>query len=61
MNQVVQILIGLALLAFVVGAVAALAVQGPVMGLLPVTYWRGAIGFLAFAMVLILQQIRDKP
>ena len=44
------LLIGLAALAFSVGTVAAFSHQ--VMLLEPVGYWRGAVGFLLFAIAL---------
>jgi hypothetical protein len=46
-------LILLAALAFVVGAFAAFS-GATVVGRLPVTYWRGAIGLLLFAIALML-------
>ncbi len=60
MNRVIQILIGLAVLAFIVGVVARLVADGPILGVYPGSYWKGAMGFLAFAISLILLQIRDK-
>ncbi len=60
MNRVIQILIGLAVLAFIAGAVGALVAEVPILEVGPRGYWRGAMGFLAFAITLILLQIRDK-
>jgi hypothetical protein len=54
------VLICLAALAFVVGTLGRFFLDGSLLGIEPVVYWRGAIGFLAFAMTLILIQIRDK-
>ena len=50
MRNVCWLLIGLAALAFVVGTVTAFGHQ--VFLLEPVGYWRGAIGFLLFAIAL---------
>jgi hypothetical protein len=50
MRSVCWLLIGLAALAFSVGTVAAFSHQ--VMLLEPVGYWRGAVGFLLFAIAL---------
>jgi hypothetical protein len=52
MRSVCWLLIGLAALAFSVGTVAAFSHQ--VMLLEPVGYWRGAVGFLLFAIALRL-------
>ena len=50
MKNVCWALIGLAALAFVIGTVEAFT-QGTFL-LKPEGYWRGAVGFLAFAMAL---------
>jgi hypothetical protein len=49
-------LIGLAALAFVVGTYLAFTGQG--FGIAPQGYWRGAIGFLMFAIALRLMDVR---
>lgn len=61
MDQIIRILIGVAVLAFVLGSVARGLVDGPILGLEPGTYLKGAMGCLAFAITLILLQIRDRP
>ena len=50
MRSVCWLLIGLAALAFCVGTFAAFTHQ--VMLLEPVGFWRGAVGFLLFAIAL---------
>ena len=50
MRTLCWVLIGLAALAFVVGT--GLAFTGGVFLLPPVGYWRGAVGFLLFALAL---------
>lgn len=50
MRTLCWVLIGLAALAFTVGTV--LAFQHRIFVLEPVGYWRGAIGFLLFAIAL---------
>ena len=50
MRSICWLLIGFGALAFVVGTVAAFSHQ--VMLLEPVGYWRGAVGFLLFAIAL---------
>jgi uncharacterized membrane protein len=50
MRSICWLLIGLAALAFSVGTVTAFSHQ--VMLLEPVGYWRGAVGFLLFAIAL---------
>ena len=50
MRSICWLLFGLAALAFSVGTVAAFSHQ--VMLLEPVGYWRGAVGFLLFAIAL---------
>ena len=52
MRSLCWVLIGLAALAFVVGT--ALAFSGQPFLLPPVGYWRGAVGFLLFAIALRL-------
>jgi len=60
MKMLVNILIILAAIAFLVGTAIRFLHGGHFLGQEPVVYWRGAIGFLAFASTLILMQIRDK-
>ena len=60
MKQLINVLIWLAALAFVVGAAARFLFGGTWLGQEAVVYWRGAIGFLAFASALTLIQIRNK-
>ena len=55
MRSVCWVLIGLAALAFCVGTYAAFSHQ--VILLEPVGFWRGAVGFLLFAIAL---QIMDR-
>jgi hypothetical protein len=52
MRNVCWLLIGLAALAFSVGTVVAFAHQAFLLE--PVGYWRGAVGFLLFAIALRL-------
>ncbi len=52
MRNLCWALIGLAALAFVIGT--ALAFTGQAFMLPPVGYWRGAIGFLLFAIAIRL-------
>ncbi len=59
MNFCINVLIGLAVLAFLVGALGRFLFDGQWLGNEPVVFWRGAMGFLAFAIALILLQIRD--
>ncbi len=56
MRNLCWILIALAALAFVVGTVTAFGHQ--VVLLPPVGYWRGAVGFLLFAIALRLMEPR---
>jgi uncharacterized membrane protein len=56
MRPVCWLLIGLAALAFCVGTATAFTHQ--VFLLEPVGYWRGAVGFLLFAIAL---RMMDKP
>ena len=60
MKQGIYVLIGLAALAFLIGTFIRFFGEGSFLGYPPVTYWRGSIGFLGFAVTLILLQIRDK-
>jgi len=60
MKQLVIVLVVLAAIAFIAGTIARFLLGGPLMGHEPVVYWRGSIGLLAFAGVLLLMQIRDK-
>jgi len=53
MRKLIVVLMVLAALAFLVGAVAAFT-HGTVLDKPPVTYWRGAVGFLLFAIALEL-------
>jgi len=63
MNQSIYVLLVLAALAFLVGAFVVYIPFSPssFLGVSATTYWRGAIGLLAFAITLLLVQIRDKP
>jgi uncharacterized membrane protein len=54
MRSICWSLIGLAALAFVVGTVTAFAHAAYLLP--PVGYWRGAIGFLLFAIALRLME-----
>ena len=54
MNNLCWLLIVLAAIAFVVGAV--LAFTHHALGIEPVGYWRGAIGFLLFAIAFRLMR-----
>jgi len=56
MRSVCWLLIGLAAVAFAVGT--AIAFTHQVFLLQPVGYWRGAIGFLLFAIALRLMESR---
>ena len=60
MNRLINALILLAALAFVSGTLARFLGRGTLLGNEAVVYWRGSIGFLAFAVTLLLVQIRDK-
>ena len=60
MNKLLNILIFLAALAFIVGTLARFLGGGHLLGNEAVVYWRGSIGFLTFAITLLLIQIRDK-
>jgi hypothetical protein len=55
MRQLILVLVVLAALAFVVGAISAFSGQ-IFIGKAPVTYWRGAVGFLLFAITLLLME-----
>jgi hypothetical protein len=57
MRTLCWVLIGLAALAFTVGTTIAFAHQ--VFLLEPVGYWRGAVGFLLFAIALRLMERRS--
>jgi uncharacterized membrane protein len=56
MRNLCWLLIGLAALAFAVGTVIAFTHQ--VFLLEPVGYWRGAVGFLLFAIALRMMETR---
>jgi hypothetical protein len=60
MKKTTDILIVLAVAAFLVGTLARFFSGGTLLGNDAVVYWRGAMGFLAFAIALILIQIRDR-
>lgn len=60
MKQAVWGLVILAAVAFLIGSVCRFLPEGEFLGYRPVMYWRGAIGFLAFAITLLLTQIRDQ-
>ena len=55
MRQLIVVLVVLAALAFVVGAISAFG-GTDIVGKAPVTYWRGAVGFLLFAITLLLME-----
>jgi len=57
MKQLCWALIGLAALAFVVGTV--LSFSGSTFLVPPYTYWRGAVGFLLFAIALRMMDGKD--
>jgi uncharacterized membrane protein len=56
MRNVCWLLIGLAALAFAVGTATAFTHQALLLP--PVGYWRGAVGFLLFAIAIRLMQPR---
>jgi uncharacterized membrane protein len=56
MRNICWLLIGLAALAFAVGTITAFAHQ--LFLLEPVGYWRGAVGFLLFAIALRMMDSR---
>ena len=56
MRNICWVLIGLAALAFAVGTITAFAHQ--VFLLEPVGFWRGAVGFLLFAIALRMMDSR---
>jgi len=60
MQQIINLLLILAVLAFLAGTAARFFSGGMLLGNEAVVYWRGAMGFLAFAIALILIQIRDR-
>lgn len=60
MRSLVYWLIGLAGVAFLSSAALDASLSFPVWGNNPEVYWRLSIGFLAFAAVLSLVQIRDQ-
>lgn len=60
MREAVWALVILAALAFLGGIFSRFLGDGSLWGHPSVTYWRGAIGLLAFAVVLLLMQIRDR-
>jgi len=60
MRQLAVALVALAAIAFVVGAYSAFS-GALVVGHAPVTYWRGAMGFLLFAITLLLLARAPKP
>ena len=57
MRNLCWLLIGLAALAFVVGTT--IAFTHSVFLLEPVGYWRGAIGFLLFAIAIRMMDVRS--
>jgi len=57
MRQLATVLLVLAAVAFLVGAYSAFS-GAHVVGRMPVTYWRGAIGMLLFAITLLLMERR---
>ena len=60
MKQVINILLVFAALAFLIGTLARFLSDGVLIGNEAVVYWRGAMGFLAFAIALLLIQLRDR-
>lgn len=58
MRMLVNALVVVGALGFVVGAIEKVA--GFVLWFIPQTYWRGAMGCAAFAIALILMEIRDR-
>lgn len=60
MKEAIWALIAVAAIAFLVGALSRFFGDGNLLGYPPVTYWRGAVGFLGFAIALLLIQIRDR-
>ena len=60
MKTLVNVLIVLAAIAFAVGTGIRFLQGSHFLGQEPVVYWRGALGFLAFASTFILMQIRDQ-
>lgn len=57
MRQLATILLVLAAVAFVVGAYSAFSGVN-VVDRMPVTYWRGSVGMLLFAITLLLMERR---
>jgi hypothetical protein len=60
MKQLTNLLLGLAALAFLIGTLARFLSDGLLFGNEAVVYWRGAMGFLGFAIALLLVQLRDR-
>lgn len=60
MKTLIHGLVVLAVLAFLVGTLGRFATGGSILGQEPYVFWRGSMGLLAFAITLILMQIRDK-
>lgn len=60
MKQLTNLLLGLAALAFLIGTLARFLSGGMLLGNEAVVYWRGAMGFLGFAIALLLIQLRDR-
>lgn len=58
MRMLQNALVAVGGLGFLVGAIEKVA--GFQLLFIPQTYWRGAMGCAAFAIVLILMEIRDK-
>lgn len=59
MKLCINTLITLAALAFLAGTLGRFLFGGHWLGNEPVVFWRGSMGFLGFAITLILLQIRD--
>jgi len=57
MRQLATVLLVLAAVAFLVGTYSAFS-GAHVVGRMPVTYWRGAIGMLLFSITLLLMERR---
>jgi hypothetical protein len=59
LRSLISVLIAFAAIAFLTGIYACF-VNARVLGYAPETYWRGAMGFLVFAIAFLQVQIRDK-
>jgi hypothetical protein len=59
-GHAINVLLVLAAVTFLIGTFARFIFEDPFLGYQPVTYWRGTMGLLAFAVTLQLMQIRDR-